>query len=58
MFSVTNYIGGIKVIKESDNAVAWIDIYGDVQFADSIDPLKKKSIFSFLDNNRIAYNKN
>ncbi|MBO5479499.1 MAG: hypothetical protein J6A04_07490 [Clostridia bacterium] len=57
MFSVTSCVGGIKIIKENDEPVAWIDTAGDLQFPSLLEDSEKDPIISFLDKNHIAYNK-
>lgn len=55
MFSVKPCIGGIKVIIENKKNIAWIDLYGDLKFADHITPETKKSVIQYLDSNAIEY---
>ena len=57
MFSVTHCIGGVKIIKENDEPVAWIDIYDDLNFPSQLEDSKKDNIISFLDANNITYHK-
>ena len=58
MFSVTRCIGGIKIIKQDDNPIAWIDTFGDLKFPDLLENSEKDNIKSFLDKQNITYNKN
>lgn len=56
MFSITTYIGGITLIKEGNDSIAWVNLFGDISFSDCLNDSKRKSIYLFLDSKGIKYN--